>query len=46
MFDFWKTWRGLFSCNTHFEIRRFAFLPTTYICALPLFLFDTDVLKK
>ena len=28
MFIFWKIWRALFSCNTHFEIRPFALLPT------------------
>ena len=25
---FWKIWRALFSCNTRFEIRPFALLPT------------------
>ena len=29
MFIFWKIWRALYSCNTHFEIRPFAFLPTS-----------------
>ena len=27
---FRKTWRALFSCNTCFEIRPFALLPTIY----------------
>ena len=28
MFVFQKIWRALFSCNTQFEIRPFALLPT------------------
>ena len=28
MFIFRKIWRALFSCNTRFEIRPFALLPT------------------
>ena len=30
MFVFRKIWRALFSCNTRFEIRPFALLPTNY----------------
>ena len=30
MFIFQKIWRAWFSCNTRFEIRPFALLPTNY----------------
>ena len=30
MFVFRKIWRAMFSCNTHFETRPFALLPTNY----------------
>ena len=30
MFVFRKIWRALFSCNTRFEIRPFAILPTIW----------------
>ena len=30
MFVFRKIWRALFSCNTRFEIRHFALLPTDF----------------
>ena len=30
MFVFWKIWHALFSCNTCFEIRPLALLPTNY----------------
>ena len=34
MFVFRKIWRVLFSCNTHFEIRPFASLPTNFMSLL------------
>ena len=39
MFIFQKFWRGLFSCNTHFEIRPFPLLPTIYQTTSPWQLF-------
>ena len=37
MFVFWKIWRALFSCNTHFEIRPSALLPKFCIIVVLVF---------
>ena len=31
MFVFWKIWRALFSCNSHFSIRPFALILMNFI---------------
>ena len=39
---FWKIWRALFSCNTRFEIRPFALLPTIFYVEFDQFFWDVS----
>ena len=46
MFVFRKIWRALFSCNTRFEIRPFALLPTNCSTAIYLTLKIQNIYAK